>query len=284
MKNILITGASGQLGCEIKDLKSDCKIYFKSKLELDITDFNELKSFIKDKNIFTVVNLAAYTNVDQAENNIDLAYLINLDSVIKLAEICRDRKVILIHISTDYVFDGKRKTPYTETCDCAPLSVYGRSKYGAENAILSIMNRGAIIIRTSWLYSIYGDNFVKKIIELSNAKDQISVINDQIGSPTYAKDLAIFILELIDFIGYEKSQIYHFSNNGEVSWFDFSKEILRLINSETEVIPIKTEAFNQIALRPKYSVLDTSKYEFDFFTKSKPWRVSLQKMIKRYLK
>jgi dTDP-4-dehydrorhamnose reductase len=284
MKNILVTGASGQLGCEIKDLESDYKIYFKSKLELDITDSYGLESFIKDKNIFVVINLAAYTNVDQAENDIDLTYLINLDSVIKLAEICRDRKGILIHISTDYVFDGKGTDPYTETCACSPLSVYGRSKYGAENAILSIMNRGAIIIRTSWLYSIYGDNFVKKIIELSNAKDQISVINDQIGSPTYAKDLAIFILELINFIGYEKSQIYHFSNNGEVSWFDFSKEILRLINSETEVIPIKTEAFNQIALRPKYSVLDTSKYEFDFFTKSKPWRVSLQKMIKRYLK
>ena len=217
MYTILVTGSKGQLGSEIADLKgqfSECTFFLTDKEELDITNETQIEEFVIKNNINAIINCAAYTSVDKAEDDKELAYKINYLAVKNIAEIVRKHQLKLIHVSTDYVFDGTSEVPYSETDATNPKNVYGYSKLLGEKALLEINPSNSLIIRTSWLYSSFGHNFVKTILKLSKEKAQITVVNDQIGSPTYAKDLANVILKLILKLDTKQVEIVHYSNSG----------------------------------------------------------------------
>jgi len=284
MDNILITGSKGQLGLELSKLKNDFSNYtffLADKSSLNIADYKAVENYISENKISVIINCAAYTNVDKAEEEPELANAINHLAVKSLAEIAKKYEVKLIHISTDYVFDGTSKFPYLENDKTNPKNRYGITKLNGEKALKEINPNNSIILRTAWLYSEFGKNFVKTIRRLGEEKEAISVVSNQIGSPTYAGDLALAILQMIPKLKYKGVQVYHYANQGECSWFQLAKEIIRLSNYQCEVKPISGSEFKTKAIRPNYSLLNTEKIQADFKLEIPHWKDSLKKCIAR---
>jgi dTDP-4-dehydrorhamnose reductase len=275
---ILVTGAKGQLGSEIKFLSPqyDYEFIFIDLDELDLTKLDEIPTYLSNQNPDFIINCAAYTAVDKAEDDIELAEIINAKAPKIIAEYCAKSDCRLIHISTDYVFDGDFKRPIVETDTPNPKSVYGQSKLNGENAIKELLVN-VYIIRTSWVYSEFGNNFVKTMLRLGKEKDKINVVSDQFGTPTWARDLAHAILKIIGQIenGIDHPGIYHYSNEGVISWYDFAIEIMSLAKLNCKVNPITTSDFPTKANRPKYSVLDKTKIKEIMKVQIPNWRESL---------
>lgn len=283
MKTVLVTGGDGQLALCIKsEAKSieGVKFIYKNSSELDITSKEKLATFFSDNGIDYCINCAAYTGVDAAENNIEKAFKINSEAVRNLAEVCKNNNTVLIHISTDFVFDGSSTNPYKEMDSPNPQNVYGKSKLEGEKEIESILKEH-FIIRTSWLYSEYGNNFMKTMLRLGVDNTNLNVVDDQKGSPTYAIDLATFILKIIETHS-NKFGVYHYCNQGETSWYEFAKEIFNLGDIHIDLKPISTLEYPTPAKRPKYSVLDTTKVQNTFSITIPKWNESLEKALKVY--
>jgi dTDP-4-dehydrorhamnose reductase len=285
--NILVTGSNGQLGSEIKDLAvnyTNFNFFFMDLPKLDICNISQLDTFFKDKNINTVINCAAYTDVDEAEKNAEIAEKVNATGVSNLVDALEKVNGKLIHISTDYVFDGSNFLPYKESDEVNPIGVYGNTKRGGELAVINSEIDG-IVIRTSWLYSAYGNNFVKTMLRLGNDKDELGVIFDQVGTPTNGRDLAKTCLDLLVFSNKSKinskGKLYHFSNEGIASWYDFSKAIINLGKVDCKIKPIETKDYPTNALRPHFSVLNKSKIKNDFNIEIPYWRDSLKDCIEK---
>lgn len=281
---ILITGSNGQLGSEFKKLSSYYKefnLFFRDYDTLNICDTVRVKNFLKENKIDAIINCAAYTQVDLAENESDKAFEVNSKGVANLVINSEVLNIKIIHISTDYVFDGTSNIPYKEDDNTNPIGVYGKSKLEGEDYLVNSEVNG-IIIRTSWLYSQFGDNFVKTIISLATKKDIIGVVSDQIGSPTYAKDLAIVCLEILEkkMILNLKGKIYHYSSLGVASWYDFAKSIIEFANIDCKVDALETKDYPTLAKRPHYSIFNKSKIIEDFNIKIPFWRESLKDCIK----
>ena len=285
--NILVTGSNGQLGSEIKDLAANYpsfSFFFKDLPALDICNSSQLDVFFKDKNINAVINCAAYTAVDKAEQDAEIAERVNSIGVSNIVNALVKVNGKLIHISTDYVFDGDHFSPYLETDKVSPIGVYGETKRAGELAVLNSAI-DAIVIRTSWLYSSYGNNFVKTMLRLGNEKENLGVIFDQVGTPTYARDLAKTCLEIL--IGVNSAKIskngnlYHYSNEGVASWYDFAISIMELGVKNCKVKPIQTKDYPTLAKRPQYSVLNKSKIKTDFKIEIPYWRDSLKDCIEK---
>ena len=282
MPNVLVTGSYGQLGSEIKELSVNYpnNYFFTDKDELDITSIEAIKNFVDANDIDTIINCAAYTAVDKAEEDEVDADKINHLAVKYLAQISKEINIKFIHISTDYVFDGKNHRPYIESDPVSPQSVYGQTKLDGEKALLEVNPENSIIIRTSWVYSSYGANFVKTMLRLGKERDELNVIYDQVGTPTYAKDLARAILEIIPKIDNKKVEIYHYSNNGVLSWYDFAKEIMRMAKIDCQINPIETKEYPTPASRPHYSLLNKSKIIKQFDLCIPYWKDSLDECLK----
>lgn len=282
--NVLVTGASGQLGQSIQAIAGEfleINFYFVNQSQLDISsEIEVIECFQKQKFDF-VINCAAFTAVDLAENTPEKAFLINAESVKNLAQACLQHNTVLIHISTDYLFDGKKGSPYFETDSPNPLNIYGKSKLAGEEHIQKIHSK-YFIIRTSWLYSEFGNNFLKTILRLAKTQNEITVINDQIGTPTYAGDLARFIVLLI-LKNNHKYGIYNYSNQGAISWLDFALAIINLTNNKTTILPTCTSKFVTKAKRPSYSVLSKVKTISTFNLDIPNWEESLKFMLKRFV-
>ena len=277
--NVLVTGANGQLGSEIQNNTHRISNYYFSDADsLDITDARAIRAFVQQHAINLIVNCAAYTNVDKAEDDCATAEAINHTAVAHLASVCKEFQLPLIHISTDYVFGGTKNTPYSETDTTQPLGVYGRTKLAGEQAI---QNSGIehLIIRTSWLYSLrFGNNFVKTIQRLSGERPQLKVVADQVGTPTNAADLADFIVQAIENAWYRgKREVYHFSNEGVCSWYNFAVAIVAASGNVCEVLPCTSAEFPSKVTRPSYSVLDKTKLKTDFGYRIPYWRDSFLK-------
>ena len=277
--NVLVTGANGQLGSEIQNNTHRISNYYFSDADsLDITDAQAICAFVQQHAIDLIVNCAAYTNVDKAEDDCATAEAINHTAVAHLASVCKEFQLPLIHISTDYVFGGTKNTPYRETDATQPLGVYGRTKLAGEQAI---QNSGIehLIIRTSWLYSLrFGNNFVKTIQRLSGERPQLKVVADQVGTPTNAADLADFIVQAIENAWYRgKREVYHFSNEGVCSWYDFAVAIVAASGNACEVLPCTSAEVPSKVTRPSYSVLDKTKLKTDFGYRIPYWRDSFLK-------
>ena len=278
MIKILVTGGNGQLAQCLKDVvinENEFNVDFQDLPALDITNKQQLESYFSKNELDYCINCAAYTAVDLAEEQSDLAYAVNAEGPKNLAEVCKKYQVKLLHISTDFVFDGKKQTPYIETDMPNPLGVYGVSKWQGERYIQEVME-DYFIIRTSWLYSEYGNNFMKTMLRLSETRDEISVVSDQIGAPTYAGDLAEVLIKII-LSSPPNYGVYHYSNSGTISWYDLAVEIFKQFGKKIEVKPIKTKDYPTAAKRPKYSVLDTTKIENNFNCTIKDWQGSLDK-------
>lgn len=278
MTNILVTGSNGQLGSELRKIERNyprCKFIFTDIEELDLTDEDSLKSFFSVNIIDVCINCAAYTAVDKAEEDHDMALLINSVAVENLAMVCRKNRTRLIHISTDYVFDGTNFMPYVEKDMTTPNSFYGFSKLQGEKAVLNNID-DFVIIRTSWLYSSFGNNFVKTMIRLGNERDELGVVVDQIGTPTYAGDLAETIMATINS---EATGIFHFSNQGVISWYDFATAIMDIGKINCKVKAIESKDFPAKANRPFYSVLNKAKIAKEFNIEVPYWLDSLKVMM-----
>ncbi len=285
MSNILITGANGQLGNCLRDLAADFQdkynFYYTDVAELDITDAEAIEKFVADKGIDIIINAAAYTAVDKAEDEVELAYCLNRDAVRNLAEVARNHNCLLVHVSTDYIFSGESCKPYMETDTPAPQSVYGASKLAGEQAIMESGCR-ALVIRTSWLYSEYGNNFVKTMLRLGTERESLNVVSDQIGGPTYAGDLAKVIFRLIEVAPIEeKVGIYHFANEGLCSWYDFAKAIMEFGGKKCDVNPIFTSEYPSKARRPSFSVFNLRKTKTTTKMDIPYWRDSLRLIINK---
>ena len=280
--NILITGCNGQLGNEMQLLEKENTqhTYFNTDVqELDITDQQAIEQFVAENKIDGIVNCAAYTAVDKAEDNKELAAKLNAVAPAYLAAAVDKRGGWMIQISTDYVFDGTNHTPYTEDEPTCPNSVYGRTKLDGETGVMKSCQR-SMIIRTAWLYSTFGNNFVKTMIRLGNEKTDLGVIFDQIGTPTYARDLAVVIMTAIN-KGIVPG-VYHFSNEGVISWYDFTKAIHRIAGITTcHVRPLHTVEYPTPANRPHYSVLDKTKIKETYGIEVPYWEDSLEECIKK---
>lgn len=288
-KNILVTGANGQLGSELKrataDHEANLNFIFTDVAELDITNLEAVELFLKDNNIKYIVNCAAYTAVDKAEDDVELCYKINRDAVQNLGTAAANNNAKVIHVSTDYVFDGTGSRPYTETDPVSPKSVYGTSKQEGEAALMKSCPE-SIIIRTAWLYSIYGNNFVKTMIRLGKERDNLNVVADQTGTPTNAADLAKAIVKILDYsesASFE-SGIYHYSNEGVTTWFDFTVQIHKDAGiTSCKVNPITTEQYPTRASRPQYSVLDKTKIKNTFNIDIPKWEDSLKVCVEELI-
>ena len=285
--NILVTGANGQLGSEIKDLASYYKsfnFFFMDLPALDICNSSELGLYFEKNKINTVINCAAYTAVDKAEEDAEIAEKVNSEGVLNLVSAIEKVDGKLIHISTDYVFDGNSFLPYQESDEVDPIGVYGNTKRSGELAVIKSSIDG-IIIRTSWLYSAYGNNFVKTMLRLGNERDELGVIFDQIGTPTNASDLAKTCLDILAYKASEKisskGKIYHFSNEGIASWYDFAVAIMELDKVVCKVKPIETKDYPTLAKRPHFSVLNKTKIKNDFEIEVPYWRDSLAVCISK---
>ena len=279
--NILVTGSAGQLGHSLCDIAADSanRYIFTDVAELDITDKSAIIRMMESENIKLVINCAAYTNVDKAEDDFDTANLINNTAVRNLAEACKQFGATLIHVSTDYVFDGSSNIPYTEDMPLAPLGVYGVTKLHGEQAVLE-SGCDYIIIRTSWLYSEYGKNFVKTMMMLTEERETLNVVFDQAGTPTYAGDLARVIYNIVENNKYKGNNgIYHFSNEGVCSWYDFAHEISELARTECDIRPCHSNEFPSKVNRPHYSVLDKTKIKTTFGLTIPYWKDSLRVCI-----
>ena len=271
----LITGSNGQLGSELKKLLPEAE--FTDVHELDITDAEAVKDFVSSRKISTIINCAAYTAVDKAEDEPALARRINVDGPANLAA----SGAKIIHVSTDYVFDGCGHRPYKPEDDASPVSVYGKTKLEGEKKVLECAET-AVIIRTAWLYSEFGNNFVKTMRCLGAEKESLNVVSDQIGTPTYAFDLAQAIVNILPQMCSEKRGIYHFTNEGVSSWYDFAVEIMALSGLKCKVLPIPTEAYPTKAKRPFYSVLDKNKIKNTFNLDIPHWKESLKKCLQQF--
>lgn len=297
-KKILVTGANGQLGMELQQLASSHPIFeftFTTRQELPLDNPDVIDSFIAGYQPQYFINCAAYTAVDKAESEKELAYKVNAEAPGIIATACKKNNVQLIHISTDYVFNGMGKTPYKEDDATDPVNLYGDSKLEGEKKVMQF-NPGSIIVRTAWVYSEFGKNFVKTMLRLMADKEQISVVSDQSGTPTYAADLAEAILKIISTLkrsahdlptGQAGSRltthpgIYHFSNEGNITWYDFAVAIKELSGSPCKVSPIPSSQYPTPAKRPFYSVLDKTKIQQTFDIPAKDWKTSLAVCIKR---
>jgi dTDP-4-dehydrorhamnose reductase len=281
-QSILITGADGQLGNALRNICRNDEKYlycFTDVRELDICDKPRLEDFVRGNNIRLIVNCAAYTAVDKAEDDRELCCKINRDAVRNIGEIADAVHAGVIHISTDYVFDGKSTRPYRENDATSPAGIYGRSKLDGENVLLSTCPH-SIIIRTAWLYSETGNNFVKTMLRLGNERDSIGVVNDQRGTPTYAGDLASAVKTILE-SGSFFAGIYHYTNEGVCTWYDFAKKIFEFSGLQCCVKPLRTEEYPTRAMRPAYSVLDKTKIRETYKIHIPEWEESLRKMIKQ---
>ncbi len=287
MKKVLVTGAFGQLGTELRlltegqpdfiftDLRSDGQVR-----KLDICDRRAVDRMLAGEDIGAVINCAAYTNVNAAESETDLCNFINATGPGVLARAALRHGAALVHISTEYVFDGRKASGYRETDRRHPLSAYGRSKRDGEDAVRRSGCRG-LIIRTSWLYSPFGNNFVKTMLRLGAEKPELGVVCDQVGSPTYARDLAETILALLPQIGQRHGEIYHFTNDGVCSWADFAATIMREAGLPCRIRPITTAEYPSPAVRPAHSTMSKAKIVRDFGIQLRPWEDSLRDCLKR---
>ncbi len=282
MKKILVTGGKGQLATCIKDIAIGLNGYnfiYVDLDELDITKSKEVNSFFESENISFCVNCAAYTAVDRAETEQDLTARVNKVGAQNLANACNKQSAGLIQISTDFVFDGKKSRPYREDDPTDPLSVYGLTKLNGEQEIMRILPK-SFIIRTSWLYSEHGQNFLKTMLRLGSERDNLSIVADQIGTPTYAGDLAKVILKIIMEERTENG-VYHFSNEGVASWYDFAKAIFDIAEVDCQVSPINTDEYPTPAKRPAFSVMDKSKLKTELGINIPYWRDSLKKCLNK---
>ncbi len=280
VQNILITGAGGQLGSEFRYLaekppKPVFKFIFVTRKELDIQNSQKITDFCSENKIDVIINCAAYTAVDKAELEPKQADAINHLAVKKLAQIAKDQNIKFIHISTDYVFDGTNHKPYKESDKTNPQSVYGKTKLDGELAMQAINPANSLIIRTSWVYSEFGNNFVKTMLRLGQEGGELSVVCDQVGTPTNARDLAKAILQIIPQLNNSSVEIYHYSNAGVCSWYDFASAIFEIYNISCSVNPISSEAYRTSAQRPYYTVMDKSKIMERFGLSYEHWRESL---------
>jgi dTDP-4-dehydrorhamnose reductase len=288
-KNILVTGANGQLGSELRRISAlhedNFRFFFTDVAELDITDADAVDRFVKDNDISYIINCAAYTAVDKAEDDVDLCFKINRDAVVNLGIAAINNGAKVIHVSTDYVYDGTAGQPYIETDAVNPQSVYGKSKLEGENGLMKVCPE-SIIIRTAWLYSIYGNNFVKTMIKYGKERDSLNVVADQTGTPTNAADLARSIIKILDFSeanGF-RDGIYHYSNEGVTTWYDFTLAIHKDAGITTcKVNPISTDQYPTKATRPKYSVLNKTKIKSTFNLSIPQWEESLNICINELL-
>ncbi len=281
--NILVTGSRGQLGSELRQLSDSSdrqRFFFYDLPDLDITSADRVAALCREHDIEVIINCAAYTAVDKAESDVDAAFRVNRDGAAVLAACARERNALLVHISTDYVFDGRSSTPYRETDPATPLGVYGVSKWEGEEQIRRIAP-SHWIIRTSWLYSIYGSNFVKTMLRLGAERSELSVVADQIGTPTWAADLASAIVSMVE--RYDKgalySATYHYSNEGVCSWYDFAQAVMELAELPCKVVAVESSQYPQIAPRPNYSVLGKSAIKKEWGLEIPHWRRSLVAML-----
>jgi dTDP-4-dehydrorhamnose reductase len=282
MSHLLITGANGQLGNELRKLSprySHHRFFFTDVAELDITNPQAIEAFFADNRIDTVINCAAYTAVDKAESDEQTALLINSTAVQYLAQSCSTHQATLIHVSTDYVYDGQACTPYSENHPTAPLSAYGRTKLAGEKAALS--TEKAVVLRTAWLYSAFGNNFVKTMLRLGKERESLNVVFDQTGTPTYAADLALCIMQVVekDKEGQLQRGIFHFSNEGVCSWYDFAHAIMQIAGLPCAVHPIESKDYPTPAARPSYSVLNKAAVKAAYGVIVPHWRESLGKCL-----
>jgi len=280
MINILVTGSNGQLAKCIKDVQSnysDLNFIYRNSIELDITDFTAVQYLINQENIQFCINCAAYTAVDKAEIEQEKATQVNSIGAKNLAIACSEKNTTLIHVSTDFVFNGKKSVAYTETDPTSPTGVYGITKLDGELEVAKNLEQH-FILRTSWLYSEHGNNFMKTMIKLSEGRDQLSIVADQIGTPTYATDLAKAIINIIT-TNNKDYGIYHYSNEGVASWYDFAKAIFDEKNINIKVFPIPSESYPTPAKRPHFSVLDKTKIKTNLQIEIPYWRDSLKKAL-----
>ena len=287
MKNTLITGAHGQLGRCLQDLlktQDGCQVYCTDVDTLDICDAGQIERFVEAHPVDIIINAAAYTAVDKAEDDQEAAYRINRDAVRNLAEVAQRHHLFLVHISTDYVFDGHTNSPYKEEDTPRPCSVYGSSKLAGEETMRESGCRG-VIIRTSWLYSEYGHNFVKTMLQLGKERESLSVVYDQLGAPTYAGDLAHAILSLCEQADTIKGvETLHFSNEGSISWFEFAKTALEMAGISCTVRPILTSEYPTKAERPPFSLFNLGKIKNKYGVKVPYWRDSLRLIVNKLSK
>ena len=275
---ILITGAYGMLGSDLRETLKNFELICTGSKDLDITDEEKVMDFITEKSPDLVINAAAYTAVDDCETNYDEAYAVNAIGPRNLAIACKRQDIPLIHISTDYVFDGSKRTPLMENDKLGPQSAYGKTKLAGEEFIQENTDK-YFILRTAWLYGLHGGNFVKTMLDLAETHDEITVVNDQIGSPTYSLDLAVAITNLLQS---DKYGIYHVTNEGECSWYDFAKAIFEFSNIDVNVIPVSTEEFPRPAPRPHYSVLDNKKWNASGFVPMRDYEEALGSFLSLY--
>lgn len=279
---VIVTGASGQLGQALQSIANqyvDIDFKFYSSSELNITDLEQCKAVFEKVKPDFCINAAAYTTVDKAESEKDKAQLINVDGARNLAKACKENNTVLLHISTDFIFDGTATKPYSEESIPNPNSVYGQTKLDGEKAIQAVLDHH-FIIRTSWVYSEFGNNFMKTMLRLGSERESLSVVEDQIGTPTNAIDLAKALLKIItscdtEFISASHFGVYNFSNEGQCSWYDFAKKIFEINNIQINLKPIPTASYPTPAKRPAYSVLDKTKIKSVFGVEIKSWESSL---------
>jgi dTDP-4-dehydrorhamnose reductase len=280
--NILITGSNGQLGSEFRELEKEYnsyKFFYTDLNELDITNAEKTMQFVKSNKIEAAINCAAFTSVDAAESQKSDAALINATGAKNIATACAKVNALLIHISTDYVFEGKNFKPYTENDTAGPKTTYGKTKLDGEIEVIFNAKR-ALIFRTSWLYSSYGNNFMKTIFEKAKKEKELKVVYDQVGTPTYAGDLARAILEIIPKVPQKiRTEIYNFSNEGVASWYDFAHAIVKIKNLDCKIEPVLSKEFQTEAVRPHYSVLNKARVKKDFGVSLPHWRDSLEKCL-----
>jgi dTDP-4-dehydrorhamnose reductase len=284
MKKVLITGAQGQLGSTLVRQEKEIpgvEVIGVDYDDFDLTENDALERSIQDNNIDTLINCAAYTHVKQAEKNPDLAMAINGEAVMKMGKLVKKHGLKWIHISTDYVFDGESTNPYTTHASPNPINVYGRSKRWGEEIISELNLDNSMIIRTSWLFSDVGNNFVNTIYDLSRTKAEIEVVSDQFGSPTYAEDLAKAIWTCAANLKSTGYTLYHFANRGQCSWYEFAKEIVAIAGHDCMVIPKNTNDNEQGVQRPKFSVLDTEKIQRTFHLKIPHWKNALGQCLNK---
>ena len=282
--NILVTGSNGQLGSELRELEKQYKQYkffFTDFHELDITNAEKTMQFVKSNKIETVINCAGFTAVDAAEAQKSEAALINATGAKNLAQACAKVNALLIHISTDYVFEGRSFKPYTENDTAGPRTTYGKTKLDGEIEVIFNAKR-ALIFRTSWLYSSYGRNFIKTIVEKAQAEKELKVVYDQVGNPTYAGDLAKAILDIIPKVPQKiRTEIYNYSNEGVASWYDLAHAIIRIKNIDCQLKPVLSKEFPSEAVRPHYSVLNKARVKNEFGISIPHWRDSLEKCLEK---
>ena len=280
---ILVTGASGQLGQEFQNNVSKSKddFYFTDEKELDITNKNRVLNYVSDNQIELIINCAAYTDVNGSETNKKQAIKVNLDAVKNIVEVCEEKKIKMIHFSTDYVYNSDNLSPINEESNINPINYYGISKREGEK-IIEKSSSNSIIIRTSWLYSVYGNNFVKTMIKKGENQEKIYIINDQFGCPTYSKDLVECTLNIIDSNKLNNYKVYNFSNEGYTNWYDFTKKIFELKKINCQIIAVSSDKYKSVANRPKYSITDKSRIKDIFNITIRKWDEALEEFLINY--